>query len=70
MLLITLILQHEGAFEWLVCLVMFAVVVINLIHPCLFGANPINGEALLVLSAQTDRTIKDELDRAQAKSDN
>ena len=44
-------------------------VVLNLMHPCIFGANPINGEALLVLSAQTDRSILNDLKKAEAALD-
>lgn len=50
LLLTTLILQHNGVFQWLVALPLFVVVGVNFVNPCLFGADPINGDGVMIVS--------------------
>ena len=44
MLCAFLVLQHTNVTQWLVAIAVLLVVMINLVHPCLLGADPINGE--------------------------
>lgn len=53
--------------EWLISIALFVVVVLNLIHPCIFGANPINGEGPNIGLALTDKSIAEELRKAEAE---
>ena len=45
----------------MIALVLFLVIVVNLVHPCLLGANPVNGLGRLVGVALTDSTIANDL---------
>lgn len=66
LLMTSLILQHSTVFQWLVAVALFAVVLVNLVYPCLFGADPINGEGVMVVQVQTDKSIKIDLEKAEA----
>jgi len=65
LLLISFILQHPYVMQWLMSIVLFVVVVFNLIHPCIFGSNPINGTGPVIGQAQTDKGIMSELKKAE-----
>jgi len=47
-------------------LAIFVVVVANFVHPCIFGAEPVNGQALNVGQAGTDLSIKKDFEKAEA----
>ena len=42
------------------------VVVANFVHPCIFGAEPVNGQALNIGQAGTDVSIKKDLEKSEA----
>jgi len=49
LLLGTLLLQHSEVLEWIIVVAILMVVIVDFLHPCLFGAGPINGDSLTVL---------------------
>ena len=63
-----LVLQHTNVTQWLIALAVLAVAIVNLIHPCLLGADPINGELVHVGLARTDATVLRDLQRAEAEA--
>ena len=67
LLMISLILQHPDVFQWFAAIAIFVVVCIDFIHPCLFGAEPVNGEGAMVRTAETDKTIIKDLEKAEAE---
>ena len=55
--------------QWLFAIVILVVIIIDFIHPCLLGNNPINGEDGTVFALhemKTDRTVLQELKKAEA----
>ena len=63
LLLISIIMQHPDVMQWLISMVLLVAVVLNMVHPCIFGANPINGPSIAL--AQTDKGVLTELKRAE-----
>lgn len=49
LLLTSFILQHNGVIQWLIAIVLFVVVIVNMANMCLFGADPINGEGVMIV---------------------
>ena len=62
-----LVLQHTNVTQWLIALAVLVVAIVNLVHPCLLGADPINGEMAYVGLARTDATVLRDLERAEAE---
>ena len=63
-----LVLQHTNVTQWLIALAVISVALVNLVHPCLLGATPINGEMVHVGLARTDATVLRDLERAEAEA--
>ena len=62
----TFIWQHTYVVEWLINIAIMIVVIVNFVHPCLLGAQPINGNAdITVFKAKTDHSIAKELEKVE-----
>ena len=48
----SLVLQHPDVLQWLICVACFIAVGVNMVHPCLIGMDPVNGEGAMILSIQ------------------
>lgn len=66
LLVSSLILQHDGILQWLVTIAVIVVVLLDVVHPCLMGSDPINGELTLIAMAGNDKTALKELHKAEA----
>lgn len=42
---------------------------LNLVHPCIFGANPVNGEGPIIAEVQVDDEIETEFKKAQEEDE-
>ena len=69
LLLLTFVLQHRDVIQWLIAIPLFAVVLINFVHPCVMGGSPVNGGGPLVGLAGTDKGIAAELKKAEEREE-
>ena len=65
LLLLTFILQHNDVIQWLIAIPLFAIIMINFVHPCVMGGDPVNGGGPLVGLAGTDKSIANELKKQE-----
>ena len=65
LLLLTFILQHNDVIQWLIGIPLFAIIMINFVHPCVMGGDPVNGGGPLVGLAGTDKSIANELKKQE-----
>ena len=61
----SLILQHQEVLQWLVAVACMIVVGINMVHPCLVGFEPVNGEGAMITAIQQDRGVLKDLQKAE-----
>ena len=66
LLIAALILQHQDLLQFLIAVVILVAVALNIVHPCMLGSDPINGENVQIFLASTDSTLLKDLKKAEA----